>query len=253
MPTPFTHLNAAQHLLNDPQIPAATRQFLEKEQGAFLLGNIAADARVSSGSLRADTHFYQYDRPIVEHPWRVMLAQHPGLRHASSDSQRAFLAGYVAHLSMDEYWSLHMLGPHFVESQWGTRESRFVMLHIILIYMDERDLAQLDPEQYTILQTAQPAEWLPFMPDPVLSQWRDFIAEQTAPEGHSETLAIFGARINKTPEQFRAILDSPHRMQTDLWNNIPQAELARIEEGMYEFAREQMQIYLQAFGGNKTG
>ncbi len=249
MPTPFTHLHAAQRLLTDPHIPGASRQFLHGEHGAFLLGNIAADARVSSSSVRADTHFYQYDRPIVDHPWRVMLAQHATPQQADSAAQQAFLAGYVAHLSMDEFWTQEMLGPHFVERNWGTRESRFVMLHILLIHMDERDRDSLPPEQEADLLTAQPHDWLPFMPDAVLAQWRDFIAGQIAPEGHSETLAIFGSRINKTPAQFRAILDSPLRMQNDLWNHIPQAELARIEQGMYAFAREQMTVYLAEFTG----
>lgn len=244
MPTPFTHLRAAQKLLDDPAVAPALRDFLRAEHSAFLLGNVAADARrVDSGLLRPNTHFYHYDMPITQHPWRVMLERHPILTTLNSDAQRAFLAGYVAHLSMDEVWLIEMLGPHFVEREWGTQQSRFFMLHIILTFMDERDYATLDVERRALLFAAQPDSWLPFMSDSILKNWGDYIAEQLPP-GNSQTLAIFAQRIDKQIEDFRAVLDVPERMQADLWDNIPFEVFTDIEDQMYTFAREQMLIYL---------
>ena len=245
MPTPFTHLAVAERLLADPQLSDPIRALLQAERSAFLLGSVAADARVNSGGSRVDTHFYSYDQPIAEHPWRLMLAQHPRLRAAASPAQRAFLAGYVAHLAVDEYWSMEMLRPHFVERQWGTRDLRFFMLHIILIHMDERDYAGLAGWQQRTLAAAEPDNWLPFMDDGTLCGWRDLIARQLG--GESETLEIFGGRIHKTPAEFRAVLDSAEAMQINLWEHIPQAELARVEGLMYEFAREQMAAYCREF------
>lgn len=243
MPTPFTHLHAAHKLINDPAVTSDLRNFLRSEHSAFLLGNIAADARVDSGLLRADTHFYHYDTPITEHPWRVMFERHPSLHSLTSAAHRAFLAGYVAHLAMDEYWSLEMLRPHFVEREWATQQMRFFMLHIILIYMDERDYATLDGERRKLLLASQPDAWLPFMSDEILKHWGDYIAEQLPP-GVSETLAIFGQRIHKSVEDFRSVLDSPERMQGQLWDNISFDVFTDIDEQMYSFAREQMLIYL---------
>lgn len=247
MPTPFTHLQVAQKLLKDEQIAPSIRALLNTERSAFLLGNIAADARVDSGMMRGDTHFYQYDKPIIEHPWRVMMRRFPTLQHARSEAQQAFLAGYVAHLTMDEIWSLDMLGPHFVDRQWGTRDLRFLMLHIILIYMDERDYAGLEDWHRANLCAAQPDSWLPFMSDQILTGWRDVIGNQLPPDGKSLTLEIFGQRIIKSREQFRAILDSPEQMQANLWDNIPREILAQIEVRMYQSAREQMLIYWDEF------
>lgn len=244
MPTPFTHLETAQRLLRDTQIPQPARELLEAEKSAFLLGNVAADARVDSGLMRGDTHFYVYDQPITQHPWRVMLERHPTLKAVSSAPQQAFLAGYVAHLCMDEIWSLHMLRPYFVEGQWGTQHSRYFMLHILLIYMDERDYHRLEDWQRGSLFAAQPMLWTPFMSDAVLRRWRDFIAEQLPPEGESQTLRIFGQRIDRRPEDFREILDSPDAMLSGLWTHIPPALLQEIEAKMYAFAREQMILYL---------
>lgn len=245
MPTPFTHLETAQRLLTDERVPESTRDFLRAELGAFLLGNIAADARVSLGLDREQTHFYAYSKPIVEHPWRVMLARYPSLRAKTSAGQRAFMAGYVAHLSMDEYWSLHMVRPHFAAGTWLTEHRRFVMLNILLIHMDERDYPRLCGwQQPTLTTAAQPANWTPFMSDDDLRGWRDFVGAQLPPVGVSQTLDVLAPRIAMTPNSIRALLDSPEQMTRDLWRHVPPPLAAQVEAGMYAFAREQMSSYL---------
>lgn len=239
MPTPFSHLHVAQRLLTDPALPDSLRRLLAEHRGAFLLGSVAADARVGAGTPREHTHFYIYGQDIVDHPWRVMLREYPGLLRPHDSAHRAFVAGYVAHLAMDEFWSLNMVVPHFVRRDWGTRALRFLMLHIILIYMDERDLGLLESWQPEALRTAQVNGWLPFMTDVDLAFWQTLIYDQIRPGGQSETLEIFGARISHTPAELRAILDSEARMQADLWDHIPLAVLNEVERGMYAFLREQ--------------
>jgi hypothetical protein len=244
MPTPFTHLLVAERLLSDPAVPADHRALLNAQRPAYLLGSVVADASVLAGLRRDETHFYSYDKPMEDHPWRVMLARYPQLQHATAADHRAFLAGYVMHLSMDEIWSLHMTGPQFAEREWAPRAQRFVMLHVLLTHMDERDAALLDPAYTEDLHHAAPHNWLPFLSDDVLIQWDALIYGQLIPGGKSETLEIYGARINKTPDEMRAILDSPEQMQADLWNHIPRVTIADAEALMYRHAREQMLTYL---------
>lgn len=248
MPTPFTHLETAQRLLVDEQLPATIRAAIMAEKPAFLLGNIAADARVNGDLNREDTHFYAYDKGIHDHPWRVMAQRNPNLLMPVSSSQRAFVAGYVAHLSIDEIWSLNMLGPHFAGREWGSRSFRFLMLHILLIYMDERDYQQLQAWQYECLHASQPEGWLPFMNDSILIGWRDLVGNQLPPAGHSQTLEVLGRRIDKHPDELRAILTSPEQMQTDLWANISPDLLATVEGDMYRHAREQLCVYWNESG-----
>ncbi len=242
MPTPFTHLETAQRLLVDEYIPSDIQSALALQKPAFLLGSVAADARTNGDLTRESTHFYSYDKGITEHPWRVMLQQNPSLYQPTSPAHRAFIAAYVAHLSIDETWSLQMLGPHFVKREWGSNTFRFLMLHVLLISMDERDYDALQPWQYLALASATPDRWLPFMNDPILSDWQDFISEQISPDGRSQTLEVLGKRINKSPAEMRAILDSPQN-QSDLWSNIPPDLLATVEASMYQHAREQLCIY----------
>ncbi len=242
MPTPFTHLETAQRLLTDQQVPPAIREAIALEKPAFLLGNVAADARTNGDLTRESTHFYSYDRGITEHPWRVMTKQNPGLFHPASLAHKAFVAGYVAHLTIDETWSLEMLGPNFANRDWGSNHFRFLMLHMLLISMDERDYHALLPWQSPTLAAAIPGHWLPFMNDRILIDWRDFISSQIPPVGHSLTLEVLGKRINKTPAELRATLDSP-QLENDLWANITHQTLAKVENSMYRQAREQMCIY----------
>lgn len=248
MPTPFSHLAFAQRLRGDDLLPPSVKTLLQAQWSAFLLGSIAADGHGLAGIQREDTHFYAYDRPMEDHPWRVMVGRYPTLLTPSDAAQQAFVAGYVAHISMDEVWSLDMLRPHFAEREWASRPQRFLMLHILLILMDERDEQVLAPSIADELHAAEPHEWSPFMSDSALKAWGELVDRQIMPGGKSETLTIFGGRIGKTPEELRAVLDSPDQLELDLWANIPRSLLADIEAQMYSHARDQMLLYLSETG-----
>lgn len=244
MPTPFSHLAVAQRLLKDEQIPQSDRDLFRANLGAFLLGNIAADARVGASIPRERTHFYAYGQAMVDHPYKVMLKEHPYLLQPANAHQQAFAAGYIAHLSMDEIWSQQMVGPYFFARDWGSRGFRFLMLHIILIYMDERDERCLEAWQAEGLISAHPTQWVQFLADDDLRDWRDTIYNQIKPGGQSKTLEIFGQRIMKTPDDLRAVLDSEELMQSGLWNNVPRQVLADIEDAMYRWSRQTLSDYM---------
>jgi len=249
MPTPFTHLRIAQELLVDELLPAHYRGLLRRQIPAFQLGGIVADARVASGVGREVTHFYAYGRPISEHPWRLMLRHHPELNEARDESHLAFLAGYVAHLAADEAWALKMVRPQFWEREWLgiERRDKFLALHLILTVMDERDLKILAHWQAESLGRSEPKAWLPFMTDEVLRGWRDLVARQIVPGGESETLAIFGRRLNRDPAEIRAVLDDPVLMDHHLWRHVPRSSLSLVEWQTYAFTREQLAVYLTEF------
>lgn len=243
MPSPFTHIANAQRLVRDPVVPEAIRQALITDESAFLLGNIAADGHHLAEGLRRDqTHFYKYDFPVIEHPWRIMMAQHPSLWETRPPDSRAFLAGYIAHLSIDEVWWLDLTRPYFGEREWASRDRRFLMLNILLIGMDERDEIPAR-NSASVLANANPHNWLPFMQDAALIAWRNVIARQLEPNGASETLAVIAPRVNRTVEQLRAMVDDTESLEHDLFAHIPHALVAEVEEKMYLHAREQMIIY----------
>ncbi|MCY3832884.1 MAG: zinc dependent phospholipase C family protein [Chloroflexi bacterium] len=249
MPTPFTHLRIAQDLLRDERLPRLYRDLLTRQLPAFQLGSIVADARVSSGVGREVTHFYAYGRPISARPWRAMLRQHGSLAQAQDEAHLAFLAGYVAHLATDEAWALKMVRPQFWGRDWQglERRDKFLALHLILTVMDERDEKELAPWQAQSLSRCEPNGWLPFMSDDALRGWRDLVARQIMPGGASETLAIFGRRLQRDPAEIRAVLDDPARMNFYLWRQVPHSLLAAVERQAYAFTRDQLSVYLTEF------
>ena len=253
MPTPFSHMVAITRLLADDAVPPELQTLLQNQRPAFMLGSVAPDARIDAPDSRAATHFYIYQEPIDRDPWRRMLDRYPALNTPVDEAHYAFVAGYVAHLAMDQMWTLDMLLPHFVHAGWGEDiHYRFLMLHTMLIDMDERDEARLPGWVPDTLQAAQPGDWLPFMPQPVLRGWQTLIYDQIKPGGVSKTLDIFGGRIGKTPQELRRLLDDKAWMQRELWNHVPRSVLNIVESTMYTHARASLVHYMREFGHVKS-
>lgn len=247
MPTPFTHLEIANRLLCDPQLPEAMQTAFRTYEPAFLLGIICADAKVPRKD-REWTHFYSYTRPMDDHPWRTMMVQYPALMTPMSPEHRVFVAAYVAHLATDEHWSRYMLKPHFGDATWGNNiRWRFFVLNLLMITLDERDLRTLTFDQAQVMKRCHPQDWLPFIPDNVLVEWRDFVGNQI-PDA-SLSLEILSERVDKTVEELRILVDSPTKMQSYLWSNVSRETVAEIEIGMYTFTREQLIEYWEETEG----
>lgn len=238
MPTPFMHMALAHRLSTDALVPTDIRSTIHDNWGAFLLGQIAPDARVSSGLQRAQTHFFEYSAIIDPPATRAMLTKHPDLRCAQTHDKdhAAFIAGYLAHLVVDEVWCMDALYPLF--STWGTMQSRFHMLHMLLGDLDERDYAVLPDSDFEPLHTATPARWLPFMPDADLVVWRDLIANQLPPVGRNMTYDILSKRIDISAQQMADFIHNTAEMQAQLWTNVPPDKLAHVEQHMYERSRQ---------------
>lgn len=244
------HMALVNRLIDDASLPTATRTLLRSAWGAFLLGSVAPDARVSSGISRVDTHFFEYAPTIDPPPATAMLHRHPGLRRSAvvneNDKARlAFVAGYAGHLAMDEIWCVDMLFPYFVhQNGWTNSASAMLALHVLLSYLDERDLKQLPDGEHEHLVSAEPRDWLPFMPDDALRGWRDIVAAQLPPAGASRTLEILGKRIGMTVEDMTEFLASKTQMGEIVWANVPAERVAATEEAMYVAVRRTVIAYL---------
>jgi len=242
------HLAFAQRVIDDPVLPATIRAFLTSPEnwGAFLLGSIAPDARVSSGIKRVDTHFYEYTPQIVTPPFTVMLGQFSQLNRdqLSAEAHIAFVAGYGAHLAMDEIWCVELLFPYFMR-RWDDQFTSFHMLHMLLASLDARDYDSLPKQDhYPAIVNAQPNDWLPFIPDDALIEWRDLIVGQLAPGAASSTVEILSRRIDMPPEEMHRFISSPEQMAQNLWRNVPPSTIAAVEQSMYDRARAVLLTYL---------
>ncbi len=246
MPTPFMHMAFAERLIADPVLPAGVRDLLVSNWGAFLLGSVAPDARVSSGIDRVGTHFFEYVPHIDPSAVQVMMTRYPELARAglSEAARRVFIAGYAAHLMMDQIWCTDLLFPIFFEGKWGEQTAQILALHVLLSHTDQRDRRLMPASHYDALASATPAHWLPFIDDSALVVWRDTIASQIAPGAESQTFAILGKRVNMTAEEVVAIVNDVARMNAMIWTNVPPPKLAQTEEAMYSAARSAVIDYL---------
>jgi hypothetical protein len=247
MPTPFMHMVAAQRLIEDPEFPEPQSAFIQHHWGAFLLGSISPDAHHRGKLSREDSHFFAYRAKVDPPAVQSMLKAHPALKNGavSNLEQRAFVAGYLSHLEMDEVWCEDMLYPEFYGGEWESRGTAFFMLHVLLSWMDARDYLHLHQTHHDALLSATADHWLEFFPDEAINAWRDAIASQIQPIGTSQTVEILGKRVSQGVEGVREILQSPERLEREMWVYITPAKMAAVEEKMYARMRQTVADYLR--------
>jgi hypothetical protein len=229
MPTPFTHLAAAEEILARPELAPDVKADLQAELPAFLFGNTAPDVQTISGQPREATHFFRVPMQAGPRAELHMLSSHPILadRSALPAAQAAFLAGYLAHLVFDQLWIRDIFEPFFGEEPaWGSFRERLYLHNVLRADVDAQDLERLGPAVPHALQAAEPNGWLPFVDDHHLHAWRDIIADQLS-SGAGRTVEVFAQRARIDPREFAALLASPQQMQQRVFSHLPSGLLAQ--------------------------
>jgi len=215
MPTPVNHLIMARELMESGRLRPSVQVLLRREWGAFLLGHTAPDVQTVSGQPRHETHFYSLP-PRNEIPaYRILLVTYPELAepHRLTPAHAAFLAGYLAHLLVDEQWWRQVFHPAFGPSaEWGTFQERLFLHNVLRTWLDRQDQARLDGREARALAEAKPQGWLPFVRDGDLRAWRDLLVEQLQPGREVRTAEVFAARMHLPAEAIEEALRSPRQM-----------------------------------------
>ncbi|HHS97491.1 MAG TPA: hypothetical protein ENK08_06270, partial [Chloroflexi bacterium] len=212
MPTPVTHLVMARELVEGGALSPPVQSLLEREWGPFLLGHTAPDVQTVSHQPRDETHFYTLPPSSTTPAYRRLLRTYPELARADRlpSDHAAFLAGYLAHLLVDEQWWREIFHPFFgPEAGWETFERRLFLHNVLRTWMDQEDQARLDGREAQALARAEPRGWLPFVRDEDLRAWRDLLVEQLQPGRQVRTAEVFAARMGLPAEAIEATLRSP--------------------------------------------
>jgi len=226
MPTPVTHLALAEEILRKNDLSSFTRRLLNQQRGSFLLGCTAPDVQTVSQQPRDETHFYTLPRTSDRPAYETLFAAHPALARPGSFSPErvAFIAGYIAHLLLDELW----LDDVFLRYFWDARAARRerVFLHNVLrTWMDRQDRERLDDSVAVALQSPRPQGWLPFVGDEHLLAWRDWLIEQLGSGRGMQTAEVFAKRMGVPQAEMEELLKSPQRMEERVFCRIPRAAL----------------------------
>ncbi len=200
MPTPFQHLAYTLEILEAPELSGAVRACLEAEKGAFLLGSTAGDVRYLTDQPRVETHFHDIPPESSRATIETMLDAYPELEEPEtlSPSQAAFVSGYLLHLIWDVTWALNVFCPHYLHSDaWSRWRDAMIHHNALRLVLDRRAFATLSaPEVATTLRRARPDQWVPFIADEVLTQWRDWIAHHlTTPQNVEGAAVVFAERM----------------------------------------------------------
>ncbi len=252
MPTPFYHLSVAEELVGLARLSPRARALLLAERSAFLFGNTAPDVQVISRQARPDTHFFDLPvRSVRRPPWEQLLAAHPSLGQAARlpPAQAAFLAGYLCHLQADWLWVKDIFVPVFgLHSAWGTFPQRLYLHNVLRAYQDRQITPSLTNGTCASLARAAPADWLPFVRDEHLRQWRDLLVSQLHPEAPSQTVEVFAARQGLSPDEFYRLLDSEDGMEREVFARVPRHSLDLYRQRLIEGNINLLEMYVGSIG-----
>ena len=231
-----------------PNLSAEVRIQLNKHAGAFLLGNTAPDVQVISGQARQVTHFFTLPiQSAAAPPWETMLFEHPELIHVEHfpGSRSAFLAGYLCHLQADWIWVLTLFLPTFgPEQTWETFPRRLYLHNVLRAYLDGQVIPTLTADVVGNLKETCSENWLPFVRDYHLDEWRDFLTNQFKPGAEVKTVDLFASRQGIDPLEFNSLVQSEIDMESQVFERIPRATLIDFRDQIISMNLELIQSYL---------
>ncbi len=234
MPTPFMHLHIAEQILAGLSAGSDNGRIhaqLAAEWPAFYLGSVAPDVNAISELTRAQTHFYTMPPAADVHAPAVMLEQYPTLAQAGqlSMDRAVFVAAYQAHLLLDLIWLRDVVYPYFVQvDHLGDRQQRELTHLILLTYLDALAVEALPDTAVSTLAHAQPQQWLPFVADEILNDWRDMLVAQLSPNASLRTIEIYASRLGIAATQFAQNLQDKAWMDDYVFGKIPVAAIQAI-------------------------
>jgi hypothetical protein len=259
MPTASVHLAAALDLLADPALVARGRLASGQPRAAFLLGSISPDVRVISGQAREATHFYGIPLSRDRTASQTMLAAYPALAEAGvlPFDQAAFVAGYMAHLLMDEAWLELVVMPHiFIDgADWTVDHPNYRLYSLLMTYLAEQGGARLPPGVVDDLRAARPDGWLPFVTDADLLAWRERVVKYAMADSGWQTARMFAREMGCQDEALYAVVTSPTAMAREVFSAVPRGALEVFHSQTQRRCVAALNAYLPAslFAGRAGG
>jgi len=221
---------------------------LESEWPAFYLGSVAPDINAICDIRRAETHFYTLPPVPTNEAVPEMLELYPQLADPSqmTSGQALFVAAYAAHLMLDLIWLRQIVVPYFFDAEHlGSPEQRRLTHFILLTYLDSLALDALEGTAVTTLSQARPSQWLPFVPDSVLVEWRDMLVAQLEPGAFPRTVEIYAERLKMSAAEFAAALHDPAWMEEHVFSRLPVADIQTILQTAVPQSVQLIADYLQ--------
>ncbi len=248
MPSLGSHLASAYGLadrLGHPHIDA--------DRGAYYLGSTAPDIRVLLKVDRRHTHFFDLDDFGEQDSVARMFELHPQLGEAASldPCTRAFIAGYVTHLLMDEHYIQTIYRRVFGErSALGGDLWANVLDRALQYEMNRRELedeAALG-EIREAIDATEAAIGVGFIESRLWPEWRDFtrgITHQRPDwERFPRVMQIHLRRAGFSDEEIDRVAQNPPQLVQEALDQVEERKLDRYLDEATELAVERLRDYL---------
>lgn len=158
---------------------------IDADRGSFYLGATAPDIRVLTRGDREHTHFFTLDEFANQDSVARLFATHPHLRDAMAldAPTRAFMAGYLTHLLMDQLYIERIYREFFgSRSAFGDDPRGNVLDRVLQYELDRREREQADAmaEIREALANCSNAADVRFIEQETLARWREVAADIAA-------------------------------------------------------------------------
>ena len=248
MPSLGSHLTSAYGLasrLGSPHIDA--------DRGAYYLGSTAPDMRILMRVDRRLTHFFDLDDFGEQDSVARMFEAHPELGDAVSldAGMRAFVAGYVTHLLMDEHYIQSVYRVCFGErSPLGGDLWANVLDRALQYEMNRRELGDdaALADVRAAIDASQSAVGTPFIDDALWPEWRDFTRGITRQrpdwERFPRVMRIHLRRAGYSEERIEELGEDPPKIVSEAIGHVSEERVARYAEEATELAFDRLREYL---------
>ena len=210
MPNLITHIDFARRAAYRLNLTT-----IDSYMGYFLLGSTAPDIRAITRRTREEYHFASLGFDSVGAGIDGLFAAHPHLSECNGPT-RAFVAGYITHLVLDEAWVVEMYRPYF-----GNRDVFEDEVHgNVIDRAFQLELDRLSQEAVAngvpLLAEATNSVDVGFIPKETLADWQEWVVEFIQRDFTWERLRFMARRVAAGDESHPA-----HQVADDFLKAIP--------------------------------
>ena len=249
MPPIFFHMAAARDIEGGVKNAALT-----DEAGAYYLGATTPDIRVLTRGDRRDTHFFDLDRLEHQDSVDAFFKSYGHLADAGRlDPQtRAFVAGYITHLVLDEIYIESMYRPHFGQlSALGGNDQANMMDRLLQYELDRQRREQREDVDAirAALSECSLAVDVGFLDSETLRRWQEVAIDLTRHPPDWERFKFQGGRHLRQawmddPDAYRRFLETIPELLQQTLQHVSTAHVDAFLERSREQARGEVARYL---------
>lgn len=227
MPNLPTHIHFALKALDEVSVNIGSD--VAEYLPVYLIGATAPDIRVITKKDRSLYHFVQLDFKTLGDGVKNLRRKYPYWKDLSGcDIQtRAFMAGYVSHLILDETWITNVFRPFFAGPGFFESESEgLIMDRAVQLELDRSNWESVN-STLDFIRNVDISLEIDFFPTDSLNEWRDWVVGLLDNGFTWDRLRFMAQRISKNKSHNSVVsiaesfLINPTRSTTNLLEKLP--------------------------------